>query len=103
MTTAFNATRSYWQAPMDKDLFDMAYQVKRNVSSASLQATSQAVMDAVAAAVLFERHVNSYAGSHGITVYHPSKASQKLDHDYYRTLDFSLTTGWDEFLDAWLG
>ena len=53
--------------------------------SSFFQATSQAVMDAVSSAVLFERHVPSYAGSHGITIYHPSKASQKLDHDYYRT------------------
>ncbi len=59
-------------------------------------------MNAVTGAVLYERHVPSYAGSHGITIYHPSKASQKLDHDHHKsTIELALTTGWDEFLDVW--
>jgi hypothetical protein len=58
-------------------------------------------MDAVAAAVLYERHLAASAGSHGITLYAPSKANQKTDHAYYKTLDLALATGWDEFLDVW--
>jgi hypothetical protein len=100
LTTAFNATQTYWQAPMDKDLYDMAAKVKANVPS--LATSSQAVMNAVSGAVLYERHVPSYAGSHGITIYHPTKSTQKLDHAYYKsTIDLALTTGWDEFLDVW--
>jgi hypothetical protein len=100
MTTAFNGTQSYWQAPMDKDLYDMASRIKASVPS--LATSSQAVMNAVSGAVLYERHVNAYAGSHGITIYHPTKASQKLDHAYYTsTIDLALTTGWDEFLEVW--
>lgn len=99
---AFGATRSFWQAPMDKDLYDMAFEIKRNVADTDIKARSQAVMDAVDAVVLHERHVNAYADVHGITIYHISRATQKdSNHTYYQTLDFALQTGWDEFLDAY--
>jgi hypothetical protein len=100
---AFTATRSFWQAPMDKDLYDMAYEMKRLVGSTDIKNKSQAVMDAVNTVVLHERHVNAYADAHGITIYHISKASQKdSDYRYYRsTIDFALETGWDEFVDAY--
>ncbi len=99
---AFGATRSFWQAPMDKDLYDMAYEINRNVADANIKAKSQAVMNAVKAVVLHERHVNSYADAHGITIYHISKAGEKdSNYTYYRTLDFALQTGWDEFLEAY--
>jgi hypothetical protein len=100
---AFTATRSFWQAPMDKDLYDMAYEMKRNVTDATIRNKSQAVMDAVTGVVLHERHVNAYADVHGITIYHISKASEKdSNYTYYRaTIDFALLTAWDEFLDAY--
>ena len=101
---AFGATRSFWQAPMDKDLYDMAYEINRIVSDTNIKAKSQAVMNAVNAVVLHERHVNAYADVHGITIYHISKASEKdADYLYYRAmLDFALLTGWDEFLNAYV-
>jgi hypothetical protein len=100
---AFTATRTFWQAPMDKDLYDMAYQIKSNVPDANIKSKSQAVMDAFSAAVLAERHVNSYASVHGITIYHISKAVDKdSNYAYYRsTVDFALQTAWDEFLEAY--
>jgi cysteine peptidase C11 family protein len=99
---AFGATQSFWQAPMDKDLYDMAYEMNRNVTDANIKVKSQAVMNAVKTVVLHERHVNAYADAHGITIYHISKASEKdSNYTYYRTLDFALQTGWDEFLDAY--
>jgi hypothetical protein len=99
---AFGATRSFWQAPMDKDLYDMAYEMNRNVTDANIKARSQAVMSAVNAVVLHERRVNAYADAHGITIYHISRASEKdSNYDYYRTLDFALQTGWDEFLNEY--
>jgi hypothetical protein len=100
---AFGATRSFWQAPMDKDLYDMAYEISRNVTDANIKAKSQAVMTAVNGVILHERHVKSYADVHGITIYHISKASEKdLNYTYYRgTLDFAAQTGWDDFLDAY--
>lgn len=99
---AFGATRSFWQAPMDKDLYDMAFEINRNVTDADIQAKSRAVMEAVASVVLHERHVSQYSDAHGITIYHASRANQKIDHAYYLTLDFALETGWDEFLNAYV-
>lgn len=100
---AFGATRTFWQAPMDKDLYDMAYEIKRNVTNTNIKNRSQAVMDAVNAVVLHERHVNAYADVHGITIYHISKASEKdEDYGYYRdTVDFAEQTSWDEFLNVY--
>jgi hypothetical protein len=100
---AFTATRSFWQAPMDKDLYDMAYEMNNNVTDANIKSKSQAVMNAFKNVVLYERHVNSYADVHGITIYHISKASEKdSNYTYYRsTLDFAAQTGWDEFLDEY--
>jgi hypothetical protein len=100
---AFTATRNFWQATEDKDLYDMAYELNRNVTDATVKAKSQAVMNAVDSVVLFDRHANSYADTHGITIYHISKAVEKDSlYRYYRsTIDFALQTGWDEFLDAY--
>jgi hypothetical protein len=100
---AFGATRSFWQAPMDKDLYDMAYEINRNVTDGNIKSKSQTVMGAINGVILYERHVNSYADVHGITIYHISKASEKdSNYTYYRsTLDFAAQTGWDEFLDAY--
>jgi hypothetical protein len=100
---AFGATRSFWQATEDKDLYDMAYEINRLVSDADTKAKSRAVMNAVNSAVLFDRHTNAYADTYGITIYHISKATEKDEkYRYYRsTVDFAQQTGWDEFLDAY--
>jgi len=100
---AFGATRSFWQAPMDKDLYDMAYEINRNVTDVNIKTKSQAVMNAVDSVVLYDRHTNAYADTYGITIYHISKASEKdSNYTYYRsTIDFALQTGWDEFLNAY--
>ena len=99
---AFGATQTFWQAPMDKDLYDMAYQINRNVTDTTIKSRSLAVMNAVSAVVLNEHHVNAYSGAHGITIYHISKATDKdSNYTYYRTIDFALQTGWDEFLNAY--
>ena len=100
---AFGATRSMWQAPMDKDLYDMAYEIDRLVSDPNIKSKAQAVMSAVDSVVLWEGHTNAYATVHGITIYHISKASEKdADYAYYRsTLDFALQSPWDEFLEVY--
>ena len=99
---AFTATRSFWQSPTDKDLYDMAYELNNKVTAKAVKDTSQAVMKAVSAVVLSERHVNSYSDAHGITIYHISKATQKdSDYTYYQGLDFSQLTGWNEFLELY--
>jgi hypothetical protein len=100
---AFTATRNFWQATEDKDLYDMAFELNSKVNDATVKAKSQAVMNAVHSVVLFDRHANSYADTYGITIYHISKASEKDSlYTYYRsTIDFALQTSWDEFLDAY--
>ena len=100
---AFNATRSMWQAPMDKDLYDMAHEINLAVSDATIKARAQAVMNAISSVVLHEGHTNAYSDVHGMTIYHISKASQKdSNYTYYRsTIDLALTTSWDEFLNAY--
>ncbi len=100
--TAFGATQSFWQAPMDKDLYDLAFEIKNKVSDTNIKNKSQAVMNAFATVILHERHVSQYADAHGITIYGPSKSSQKLDYPYFLTLDFALTTNWDEFLNTYV-
>ena len=100
---AFGATRSMWQAPMDKDLYDMAAEINANVTDATIRARAQAVMNAVTSVTLWEGHTNPYADVHGTTIYHISKASQKdSNYMYYRsTIDLATTTSWDEFLNAY--
>jgi hypothetical protein len=101
-TGAFGQAKSYWQAPMDKDLYDLAAQVNAKVTDATIRARGTAVMNAFPSVVLHERHVAQYAGSHGITIYGPGAKNQKIDFAYYRTLDLSLHTRWDDFLAAFL-
>jgi hypothetical protein len=100
---AFGATRTMWQAPMDKDLYDMASDIHANVTDTTIRSKAQAVMSAFGAVVLWEGHTNAYGDVHGITIYHISRAAEKdTSYAYYRTtLDFALTTGWDEFLNAY--
>jgi len=100
---AFGATRTFWQAPMDKDLYDLAFELNRNVTDSAVKSKSQAVMNAFSGVILHERHVNAYSDVHGITIYHISKASEKdSDYDYYRAeVDFALQYLWDDFLAAY--
>lgn len=102
---AFNATRTFWQAPMDKDLYDMAYELKNKVADTNIKNKSQAVMNAANSVVLYDRHTNAYADTHGITIYHISKAGEKDSNYYYyrSTVDFALNTSWDEFVDLYAG
>jgi hypothetical protein len=101
-TGAFGQAKSYWQAPMDKDLYDLASQVNAKVTDATIRARGTAVMNAFPSVVLHERHVAQYAGSHGITIYGPGAKNQKIDFPYYRTLDLSVQTRWDDFVNAFI-
>jgi len=99
---AFGATRSFWQEPTEKDLYDMAYEINRLVGDSNIKAKSQDVMKAVKAVVLYERHINAYRDAHGISIYQISKSTDKdSNYTYYLTLDFAQRTGWDEFLDTY--
>lgn len=100
---AFGATRTMWQAPMDKDLYDMAREINLAVTDPVIRAKAQGVMNAFPTVLLWEGHTNAYADVRGISIYHVAKASEKdSNYAYYRsTLDFALTGAWDEFLDLY--
>lgn len=89
-------------APRDRDLYDLATQINAKVTDATIRSTGTAVMSAFSAIVLNEHQIAIYAGSHGITIYGPGAKNQKVDDVYYRTLDLSQQTGWDEFLTAFV-
>ena len=76
---AFANTKDMWQAPIDKDLYDMAFEVNNRVSDANIKSKAQAVMTAMGPVVLYERHVSQYADAHGITIFHLNKASGEDD------------------------
>ena len=102
-TSAFGQTKSYWQAPMDKDLYDLATQVNAKVTDPTIRARGTAVLNAFPAVVLHERHLTRQAGSHGITIYGPAAKNQQTDFAYYRsTVDLALQTRWDDFLAAFV-
>ena len=105
MTKAFGFTRDMWQAPIDKDLFDMAFEINKGVSDANMKAKAQAVIAAMGPVVLHERHVSQYADAHGITIFYIGKASDKttswINWSYYPNTDWAAQTQWDEFLNAW--
>ena len=105
MTKAFGFTRDMWQAPIDKDLYDMAFEINKGVSDANMKAKAQAVIAAMGPVVLHERHVNQYADAHGITIFYIGKASDKttswINWSYYPNTDWAAQTQWDEFLNAW--
>ena len=97
----FQNAKSFWQAPTDKDLYDLAKQINAQVTDTNVKAKGTAVMAAVDAVVLHRRFTGSkYNMVHGITITGISRPVEKnADWTYYRTLDFALNTGWDEFED----
>jgi hypothetical protein len=97
----FQNAKSFWQAPTDKDLYDLAKAVSAQVTDAGLKAKGSAVMAAVDATVLHRRFTgNKYAMVHGITITGITRPVEKTaDWTYYHGLDFAQATGWDEFED----
>ena len=100
LRSAFEDTRSYWKAPMDNDLYDLAKTINARVDDQAVRSTGRHVMRAVDAAVLHEHHAETKAGSHGLTIYGPWAQRHLRDYRYYRSLDFAKDTHWDEFLKA---
>ncbi len=99
---AFRFTQEFWQAPMDKDLYDMAFEIVSLVSDEIIEPKSRAVMAAVESVVLEEHHAVSHKDAHGITINHMANSGHLDEYfDYYQTIDFALLTSWDEFLLAY--
>jgi hypothetical protein len=101
ITRGFNNAKSFWQAPTDKDLYDLARQINAQVTGTDLKAKGTAVMNAVTAAVIHKRSTGkAYNMVGGITITGITRPVERnADWTYYHTLDFALGTSWDEFED----
>lgn len=98
---AFGATRSFWQAPYEKDLRDMVQEVNARVSDPGVLRAGARLLAAIDAAVIAEWSSNAYADAHGITVYHIDTAAQKdAFWSYYQGLGLAPAS-WIQFLDAY--
>jgi len=104
---AFKAAKYFWQDQTARDLYDAASIIRDRIGSRlgdeRILITSQAVMDAVEAAVLDEWHRTNLADVHGISIFLPTRAADLDEFAYYREeLVFSELTRWDEFLEAFI-
>ena len=97
----FGNAKSFWQAPTDKDLSDLAKAVNAQVTGTDLKAKGTAVINAVEAIVLHRRFIGSkYNMVKGITITGITRPVEKTaDWTYYHSLEFATRTGWDEFED----
>jgi hypothetical protein len=97
---AFKASQIFIDAPDDKDLYDMAFQINKNVNDDSIKQKSQDLMKAIKNVVLDEWHIaKEYPNAHGITI---SKIKFNDEYrDYYKKSEFAKNTNWDEFLDLY--
>ena len=95
---ALRATQHFVDAPMDRDLYDLAAEINARVDDPEIMARGEAVMAAVEAVVLDEWHREDYAGANGITIYVVAGTAMNDTFAYYRKLGFAKATHWDEFL-----
>jgi len=97
----FQNAKSFWQAPTDKDLYDLAKQINAQVTGTDLKTKGTAVMNAVDAVVLHRRFTGkAYNMVHGITITGITRPVEKTaDWTYYHSLDFAQRTNWEEFED----
>jgi hypothetical protein len=111
---AFRAAKYFWQDRTARDLYDVASIIRDRIGvrldDSEIEATSQAVMEAVEAVVLDEWHRQNLADAHGISIFLPATVADLDDpstewneFDYYQNyLAFSRLTHWDEFLAAFV-
>lgn len=105
--------------PLNKDLYDAANEIMQSVNDPIIRSKSQAVMNAVSNAVVYEWHQKEkYKDAHGIGIFWPrypqdldlpSPHTYGNDWDYYYFdgskrpgLEFSQLTSWDDFLNAYV-
>jgi hypothetical protein len=102
LTRAFSKARSFWQAPTDLDLSDLARQVNAQATDPTLRAKGSAVIDAVDRLVFHRRSLGKqYDMVRGITITGFTRPSDRdAAWTTYGDLDFARSTGWDEFLDV---
>ena len=96
-TQAFQASQRF-DEPLYVDLYDFASQINSRISEPEINDAANAVMIAVEAAVINEKHGTHWPGAHGVSIYYPWR---DLDSDY-SDLQFTQLTQWDEYLAAYL-
>jgi hypothetical protein len=97
--------------PEDRDLHDVAAQLRARVASPTIKADCTRVLKAERKVVLWQWHVKAEGAVHGIDIFWPatpapprrgSSFEQWVDLDYYCTqLNFTRLTYWGDFLNAW--
>jgi hypothetical protein len=98
--SARNQVQTY-EVPDYIDLVDFATLLKAQVTLAALQSACQDVIDAakIGQFVVASGYKGQpMAGSHGVSIYFPTKQISPL----YAKLDFTQNTAWDEFLRAYI-
>lgn len=97
---SIKSTKGFADAPLDKDLYNLAEKISLNTSDKILQERSKALMDAFNGSVLNEHHANEYTNAHGITISVFDKTkNNNSDLDYYLSLDFPMQTKWGGLLN----
>jgi len=107
---AWAATTGMIGDSLNKDLYDLAQEVKARVTDTTIQAKCQAVMNAILAARLYEWHKPFEKDTFGLSIFWPKvpadldeASSPENDFDFYRThMEFSTLTHWDDFLAAYV-
>ena len=84
---ARNHALRFWY-PDNMDLYDFSERIDANIADAAISANAQAVMAAVDAYVLSERHVAAFTGSHGVAIFFPSSSSS-----FYNAANYDFAAG----------
>ena len=81
------------------DIVDLCTLLMAQLASPAVRAACAALVDAVEDAVVAEGAKGAkVAHSHGLSIYFPKRHVSPL----YSTLDFTMNSSWDEFVDAYL-
>jgi hypothetical protein len=102
ITNARNAAQTFSTSTYI-DLWDFADWVRIYTENATLDSTSQAVEDAVMAAVIREQSGSSWPWAQGISIYFPKTAAE-YDARYDGSsgfLEFTAGTSWDEWVHVY--
>jgi PKD repeat protein len=98
------------------DLYHFAHLIQQNIPVASVQNAAQAVINAVNAYVIVERHHSgnfryadgypfwNFDNAHGVSIYFPRRPSGKGYGGYMANIyRFTVDSSWDEFLKTYYG
>lgn len=96
---SFRASAAYFSSGSRRDLWGFAAQVEADHSvPLSLRNTATALLDALSAAVIYNRVQADHNDAHGLSIYFPALGTSR-DSDYLESgATWSAETEWDEFI-----